>query len=93
MRQPKAQSASRPQQFGSSHQPAILLHLCEMDTKLHFSSSGRPWGTPQHLVDCLHAQYDFPVDVCATVDNAKLPSFFRRSKTAWCRAGGTSAAG
>ena len=43
---------------------------------VHYSSNRIDWETPQDLFDELHAIHDFEVDVCATAQNAKLPTFF-----------------
>jgi len=47
-----------------------------MSTSVHFSSNRMDWETPQALFDELHAQYDFELDVCATAENAKVPTYF-----------------
>lgn len=41
-----------------------------------FSSKTDMWATPQWLFDKLDAEYHFTVDVCATPENAKCPTYF-----------------
>jgi site-specific DNA-methyltransferase (adenine-specific) len=41
-----------------------------------FMSETVEWGTPQHLFDGLHSEFDFTLDPCATADNAKCAKFF-----------------
>lgn len=36
------------------------------------------WATPQALFDKLHAEFDFKLDVCATVENTKCLRFFSK---------------
>ena len=43
---------------------------------VHFSSKTDLWETPQALFDVLNAEFNFELDVCATVDNAKCDRYF-----------------
>ena len=43
---------------------------------VHFSSKTDLWATPLDLFTKLDAEFGFTVDVCATRDNAKCPSYF-----------------
>lgn len=59
-----------------------------------FSSSTDLWETPQEFFDCLNAEFNFDVDVCASPDNAKCNTYFTkeqdglsqswRGATCWC---------
>jgi len=40
------------------------------------SAGSDEWGTPQALVDLLHDEFGFTIDVCATHENTKLTRFF-----------------
>lgn len=40
------------------------------------SSKRHDWETPQSLFDSLNKVYDFEIDVCATENNAKVPTYF-----------------
>lgn len=50
--------------------------------KVHFSSKTDEWATPRLLFDDLNAEFGFEVDVCATPDNAKCPTFFTKDDDA-----------
>jgi phage N-6-adenine-methyltransferase len=43
---------------------------------VHFSSATDNWATPQKLFDELNQRYNFELDVCASLENAKCPRFF-----------------
>ena len=50
-----------------------------MDIKtreLMFSSKSDEWGTPQDLFDELNKVYEFTLDPCATVENAKCEKYY-----------------
>jgi site-specific DNA-methyltransferase (adenine-specific) len=64
-----------------------------------FSSATDNWETPQALFDELNREFDFEVDLCATPENTKCPSFitpeinslsapwgpfFNRRNVLWC---------
>lgn len=38
------------------------------------------WETPQWLFDQLHAEFNFTVDVCASLENAKCERYFTREQ-------------
>lgn len=42
-----------------------------MNTTVMFSSKSDEWATPQALFDQLHAEFDFEIDLAATIDNRK----------------------
>lgn len=44
-----------------------------------FSSRTEEWETPQYVFDWLNEQFDFNLDVCATIDNAKCKEYFDKS--------------
>lgn len=50
------------------------------DMSVHYSSSTPEWETPQELYDTLDKEFGFVVDVCATPENAKAPTFFTRER-------------
>ena len=43
---------------------------------VHYSSKTSEWETPQDLFDYLDVEFNFTLDVCATVSNAKCKKFF-----------------
>lgn len=48
--------------------------------KVHYSSKSDDWATPQDLFDKYNEQYQFDVDVCATIENAKCPTYFTKEQ-------------
>lgn len=40
---------------------------------VHYSSRSSEWGTPPEFFDALHAEFRFTVDVCASIENARIP--------------------
>lgn len=47
-----------------------------MNTDLHFSSKTDLWATPQEFFDKLNEEFNFTLDVCATLENAKCSRFY-----------------
>lgn len=47
-----------------------------MNTDVLFSSKSEEWTTPQDFFDKLNAEFNFTLDPCATIDNAKCTKFF-----------------
>ena len=47
-----------------------------MAKSVHFSSKTCEWATPQDLFDKLDSEFNFTLDACATVQNAKCGRFF-----------------
>lgn len=47
-----------------------------MTNNVHFSSDRHDWETPPEVFDPLNEEFGFDLDVCATRDNSKCPSFF-----------------
>lgn len=45
-----------------------------------YSSKSDDYGTPQKLFDELNAEFNFDVDVCASVDNAKCRRYFSKEE-------------
>ena len=43
---------------------------------VHFSSATDDWATPQDFFDALNLEFQFDLDVCASVTNAKCERFF-----------------
>ncbi len=41
-----------------------------------YNGNGREWATPPEVFEPLHAEFNFTVDVCATVENTKLPRYW-----------------
>lgn len=41
-----------------------------------FSHKSNEWETPQSLFDKLNSEFHFELDVCATPQNAKCPTYF-----------------
>lgn len=49
-----------------------------MNTAVHFSSETDMWETPQDLFDSLNEEFELTVDVCATLENAKLKHYYTK---------------
>lgn len=49
-----------------------------MNTKLHFSSQTDMHSTPQSFFDKVNAEFNFNLDVCASVENAKCERYFTK---------------
>lgn len=47
-----------------------------MVDKALFSSENGSWETPTWFFDALHAEFNFTVDVCASMENRKVDKFF-----------------
>ena len=45
-----------------------------------YNGNGREWATPPEVFRPLHAEFDFTLDACATVANAKLPRFYTEAQ-------------
>jgi phage N-6-adenine-methyltransferase len=45
-------------------------------TKGLFTSRTEEWETPKYVFDALHQEFNFQLDVCATVENTKCKNFF-----------------
>lgn len=45
---------------------------------VHFSSETHVWSTPQKFFDKYDKIYNFTLDVCASVENAKCEKFFTK---------------
>lgn len=52
-------------------EPALPSNLAPL-----FSSARDVWSTPQDFFDVLDAEFGFELDVCASADNAKCPTWF-----------------
>lgn len=44
--------------------------------EVHYSSKSNEWATPQPLFDELNREFQFTLDPCATVENAKCEKFY-----------------
>lgn len=51
-----------------------------MNTAVHFSSATDLWATPQGFYDILHKEFDFTLDPCANVENAKCAKFYTQEQ-------------
>ncbi len=49
-----------------------------MDRAVWASSATDLWATPQEFFDNLHAEFDFTLDVCASIENAKCERYFTK---------------
>ena len=49
-----------------------------MNNHLMFSSRSDEWSTPQDTFDRLNSEFLFDVDLAATAENAKVPSFYTK---------------
>ena len=49
------------------------------NTKIHFSSQTNEWSTPQEFYDKLNHEFNFTLDPCATLDNAKCNKYYTQS--------------
>ncbi len=47
-----------------------------MTESVHFMSKRSDWATPQDLFDKLNKQFNFDIDVCADVSNAKCKKYY-----------------
>ena len=47
-----------------------------MNTELMFSSKTDMWSTPQKFYDKLNKEFNFDLDPCATIENAKCDLYF-----------------
>lgn len=47
---------------------------------VHFSSKTDLWSTPQDLFDQLDREFNFTLDVCASLDNTKCPIFYTKEQ-------------
>jgi len=47
-----------------------------MNTDVMFSSKTDFWETPQDFFNKVNEEFDFTLDVCATIDNKKCDNFF-----------------
>ena len=47
-----------------------------MNTGVHFSSLTDLWETPQDTFDALNKEFNLNLDVCASIENAKLTEFY-----------------
>lgn len=41
-----------------------------------YNGNGRTWGTPPEIYDPLHAEFDFTLDPCCSIDTAKCAKFY-----------------
>ncbi len=64
-----------------------------LKSRVHFSSESCEWATPIKFFEFLDAEFGFELDVCATPENAKCPSFYTKREdglaqpwkgTCWC---------
>lgn len=44
-----------------------------------YSSASEEWPTPQSFFDTLDREFNFTLDPCATIENAKCPLYFTKS--------------
>ena len=51
-----------------------------MNTELMFSSKTDMWSTPQKFYDKLNKEFNFDLDPCATIDNAKCDLYFTKEE-------------
>lgn len=47
---------------------------------VHFSSAKDEWSTPQDFFDALNQEFNFTLDPCATIENAKCVKFFTKEQ-------------
>ena len=53
-----------------------------MINKALFTNNSDEWGTPQNLFDELNEEFNFTLDVCATIQSAKCKRFFTKEDNA-----------
>lgn len=46
--------------------------------RVHFSSADDNWATPDDVFKALDAEFNFTLDPCASIGNAKCPRFFTK---------------
>ena len=47
---------------------------------VHFSSKTDLWATPQQFFDKYNEVYNFDLDVCASLENAKCKKYFTKEQ-------------
>jgi phage N-6-adenine-methyltransferase len=52
------------------------MEVSVLNMAVHYSRETPEWETPQALFDELHAEFDFQLDPCCTVDNRKCGRYF-----------------
>lgn len=45
-----------------------------------YNGNGRHWATPPEIFDPLHAEFDFTLDPCCSIETAKCPAFFTETE-------------
>ncbi len=60
---------------GASNNVALLKGLASKSNG-RYNGNGREWETPPELFDKLNAEFNFTLDPCATVQNAKCEMFY-----------------
>lgn len=61
--------------IASSDNPAALA-AARVRNNGRYNGNGRHWGTPPEVFDPLHAEFDFTLDPCASIETAKCAMFF-----------------
>jgi phage N-6-adenine-methyltransferase len=58
---------------------ASVREVVRSKMDVHYSSATDLWSTPQDLFDTLNDEFGFDVDVCATAENAKCPTYYTQA--------------
>lgn len=65
--------------IGSTDNPAVLGAAAHRNNG-RYNGGGREWATPWELFKPLHDEFDFTVDACASLLNAKLPMYWNEAE-------------
>jgi phage N-6-adenine-methyltransferase len=57
-----------------SDRPGVIAGM-KARNNARYNGDGRMWATPPEVFEPLHAEFGFTLDVCATMESAKVPRF------------------
>lgn len=61
--------------IAGSDRPAALA-AAKTRNNGRYNGNGRYWGTPPEIFDPLHAEFDFTLDPCCSIETAKCAKFY-----------------
>lgn len=70
--------------IGASDNSAVLGGVRAKNNG-RYNGNGRNWMTPPEVFDPLNAEFQFTLDPCATLENAKCPLFFTEEQDGLAR--------
>ena len=65
----------RKRTMDASDNPAVLNGMRAKNNG-RYNGNGRHWATPPEVFDPLHAEFDFTLDPCCSIETAKCARFF-----------------